>query len=63
MGLQILSNDIKKNTKLIIAKPFKLIILDCDNTLWGGVVGEDGIDKIRYGEDGEGKYTSMFKKF
>lgn len=62
LGLQILSNDIKKNIKLIIAKPFKLIILDCDNTLWGGVIGEDGIDKIRYGEDGEGKIFEYVQK-
>ncbi len=27
-------------------KPIKLIASDCDNTLWGGVVGEDGVDKI-----------------
>ncbi|WP_256757092.1 non-ribosomal peptide synthetase [Cohnella sp. WQ 127256] len=24
------------------AKPFKVIVLDCDNTLWRGVCGEDG---------------------
>lgn len=24
----------------------KAIIFDCDNTLWGGVIGEDGIDNI-----------------
>jgi FkbH-like protein len=24
----------------------KCLILDCDNTLWGGVVGEDGLDKV-----------------
>jgi FkbH-like protein len=27
----------------------KLLILDLDNTLWGGVVGEDGLDGIRLG--------------
>lgn len=27
----------------------KCIVLDCDNTLWGGVVGEDGINGIRLG--------------
>lgn len=31
--------NIKKN-------PFKVIVLDCDNTLWQGVIGEDGIEKI-----------------
>lgn len=27
----------------------KLLVLDCDNTLWGGVVGEDGVDGVRLG--------------
>ena len=25
----------------------KCLVLDCDNTLWGGVVGEDGLDGIK----------------
>ncbi len=25
----------------------KVLVLDCDNTLWGGVLGEDGLDGIR----------------
>ena len=28
----------------------KLLALDCDNTLWGGVVGEDGVSGVRLGE-------------
>lgn len=32
----------------------KCLVLDCDNTLWGGVIGDDGIDSIRVGTgDGE----------
>ena len=27
-------------------KPIKLIAVDCDNTLWTGVVGEDGVDGL-----------------
>jgi FkbH-like protein len=27
--------------------PHKVIVLDCDNTLWHGVVGEDGVQGIR----------------
>jgi FkbH-like protein len=27
----------------------KCLVLDCDNTLWGGVIGEDGINGIRLG--------------
>ncbi|NOQ28022.1 MAG: HAD-IIIC family phosphatase, partial [Bacteroidales bacterium] len=30
-----------------INNPFKVIVLDCDNTLWEGVIGEDGIDGIK----------------
>lgn len=28
----------------------KAVILDCDNTLWGGVIGEDGLDGIKLGD-------------
>lgn len=28
----------------------KVLVLDCDNTLWGGVLGEDGEDEIRMNE-------------
>jgi FkbH-like protein len=40
----------------------KVLILDCDNTLWGGVVGEDGYNGIRIGTDGEGLIFSDFQK-
>jgi FkbH-like protein len=29
----------------------KALVLDCDNTLWGGVIGEDLIDGIKLGPD------------
>ncbi len=29
------------------AKPAKVLVLDCDNTLWSGVCGEDGADGIK----------------
>lgn len=32
--------------KAVNGKKKKALILDCDNTLWGGIIGEDGIDKI-----------------
>lgn len=35
----------------ILAKRKKCIILDLDNTLWGGVIGEDGMDGIALGGD------------
>lgn len=32
----------------------KCVICDLDNTLWGGVIGDDGLDKIEIGELGSG---------
>jgi FkbH-like protein len=28
----------------------KVLVLDCDGTIWGGIIGEDGISGIRLGE-------------
>ena len=33
----------------------KCLILDLDNTLWGGVIGDDGIENIQIGQLGIGK--------
>ena len=38
----------------------KCLIIDLDNTLWGGVIGDDGIDGIRLGDSGVGLiYTEL----
>ena len=39
----------------------KCLILDLDNTLWGGVLGEDGIEGISLGGDYPGKAFSFFQ--
>ena len=31
----------------MIGKDTRLIIVDLDNTLWGGVIGEDGIEGVK----------------
>ena len=61
-GLLNLSNEVKKIILSNSAKPFKLIILDCDNTLWGGTIGEDGIDSLKYSEDDDGKVFEDVQK-
>jgi FkbH-like protein len=33
----------------------KCVILDLDNTLWGGIIGDDGMENIQIGELGIGK--------
>lgn len=39
----------------IALKRKKCLVLDLDNTIWGGVLGEDGIDGIQIGGDYPGK--------
>ncbi len=34
----------------LFSKSKKILVLDCDNTLWNGVVGEDGISKLGISE-------------
>lgn len=39
-----------KKLDAIQSKRKKCLVLDCDNTLWGGILGEDGIEGIQIGE-------------
>ncbi len=43
--------------------PAKVVAVDCDNTLWGGVVGEVGIDGITIGPDGPGRSFQLFQQY
>ena len=39
----------------------KCIVLDLDNTLWGGIIGEDGFDGIKLGDDPIGRAYVEFQ--
>ncbi|MEP7106913.1 MAG: HAD-IIIC family phosphatase [Ferruginibacter sp.] len=41
----------------------KAIIIDCDNTLWKGVIGEDGLDEIKCDNNAEGIIFYHFQLF
>lgn len=43
-------------------KKKKCIVLDLDNTLWGGVIGEDGLAGIKLAPTGEGQQFYYFQK-
>lgn len=51
------SRFIKAST--MVAK--KCIVLDLDNTLWGGIIGEDGLDGIQLGPDIKGRPFMEFQ--
>lgn len=49
---------------LAVLGPFvKCVILDLDNTLWGGVIGDDGVDGITLGGYDEGEAFVAFQRF
>jgi FkbH-like protein len=52
--LVILINGIQNNTK-------KCLVVDLDNTLWGGIIGEDGIDGIKLGPVSSGEVYYEFQ--
>ncbi len=54
--------DLMSYIKPISGTNRKCIVLDLDNTLWGGVVGEDGFDGIKLGHSSNGKAFVDFQK-
>lgn len=51
-----------KKMDAIELKRKKCLILDLDNTLWGGIVGEDGINGIAIGGDYPGNAFLLFQQ-
>lgn len=43
-------------------KSHKIIIVDADNTLWKGIIGENSLKEIKIGKKGIGKYYFNFQK-
>jgi FkbH-like protein len=58
-----LARDYLSYINAFMAKNRKCLVLDLDNTLWGGVVGEVGIDGIKLGLEYEGKAYYEFQKY
>jgi len=43
--------------------PKKCVVLDLDNTLWGGIIGEDRVEGIQLGDDFPGKAYRDFQRY
>ena len=54
--------DLMSYIKPITGTNRKCIVLDLDNTLWGGIIGEDGFDGIELGHSPNGKAFVDFQK-
>lgn len=48
--------------RALVGKTRKVLVLDCDNTLWGGVIGEDGMSGIKLGEAHPGSSYQAFQR-
>jgi FkbH-like protein len=56
-----------KHTAAVLAADLgltrKCLVLDLDNTIWGGVVGEDGVANLRIGDGLEGEAFLAFQAY
>ena len=63
-AIPTLSYNIANIIKSIYGKNKKGLVLDLDNTLWGGVVGDDGVDGIEIGQETNlGQVYSEFQSY
>ena len=51
-----------KFIRALRGKARKCLVVDCDNTLWGGVIGEDGLDGIKLGPTHPGSWYVEFQQ-
>jgi FkbH-like protein len=61
-GINVVSNLYFRYIKAFLGKRKKCIVLDLDNTLWGGVIGEDGIENVSLSNDGPAKAYYDFQR-
>ena len=49
--------------KALTGRINKCVVLDLDNTVWGGVIGDDGMNNIEIGELGRGHVFTDFQRW
>jgi FkbH-like protein len=60
-GAHLLASHLWAGTRALLVGPKKVLVLDLDNTLWGGVVAETGPLGIALGETPEGEAYRHFQ--
>lgn len=50
-AIPYLSYSLSNIIKSLLGKNKKMLALDLDNTLWGGIVGDDGVENLQLGEE------------
>ena len=63
-AIPYLAFNVSNIIKSLLGKNKKGFVLDLDNTLWGGVIGDDGVENIVLGpEESEGQAYLEFQKY
>lgn len=63
-AIPFLAHNVANIIKSIFGKNKKGVVLDLDNTLWGGIVGEDGPENLKIGsEESTGQAYSEFQRY
>jgi FkbH-like protein len=63
-AIPMLCYNIASIVKAIYGRNKKALVLDLDNTLWGGVIGDDGVQNIRLGsETPDGMAYADFQRY
>ncbi len=62
VGEKLLHKMINRYIRAAEGKRKKALLLDCDNTLWGGVLGEESINGIQLSDTGVGARFKDFQK-
>lgn len=63
-AIPTLSYNVACIIKAIYGKNQKAFVLDLDNTLWGGIIGDDGVDNITIGQEtAEGEAFTEFQEY
>ena len=57
-----LGQEYGKFVRALCGKARKCLVLDCDNVLWGGIVGEEGLNNIRLGTAFPGLSYQSFQR-
>ena len=63
-AIPYLAYNVANIIKSLYGRNKKGLVLDCDNTLWGGVIGDDGVEGIEIGEENaEAEAYAEFQRY
>jgi len=61
-GEKLIARELQRLLDAQLVARKKCLLLDLDNTLWGGVIGEDGLEGIQLSQTGEGARYRDFQR-